>query len=51
MNEAQEASVIQLLKDLLERYPEAKLYGHKDLNATQCPGFDVTKWSKTWKDI
>ena len=51
MNEAQEQSVISLLKDLLQRYPEAKLYGHKDLNATQCPGFDVTKWSKGWKDI
>ena len=48
MNAAQEQTVISLLKDLLERYPDAKLYGHKDLNATQCPGFDVAQWAKEW---
>ena len=51
MNEAQELSVINLLKDLLNRYPDAELYGHKNFNATQCPGFDVAKWAKQWKHI
>lgn len=41
---AQTNSLISLIKDLLTRYPGAKVVGHKDLAATQCPGFDVQKW-------
>lgn len=44
MNEAQEAALVTLIKDLLVRYPSAVVVGHKDLTATQCPGFDVKKW-------
>lgn len=44
MNAAQEASLVKTLKDLTTRYPSAVVLGHKDLQATQCPGFDVRKW-------
>lgn len=37
-------SMIKLIKDLLKRYPGAKVVGHRDLAATQCPGFDVPAW-------
>lgn len=39
-------SMIRVINDLLERYPNAKVVGHKDMPgaATQCPGFDVSKW-------
>ena len=44
MNKAQEASLVKILKDLTTRYSGAVVLGHKDLSATQCPGFDVKKW-------
>ena len=44
MNAAQEASLVKILKDLTTRYSGAVVLGHKDLSATQCPGFDVKKW-------
>lgn len=42
--DAQKASTIKLVKELLAKYPGAKLVGHRDLGATQCPGFDVKTW-------
>lgn len=42
--EAQKASVIKLTKELLAKYPNAQVVGHRDLGATQCPGFDVRSW-------
>jgi N-acetylmuramoyl-L-alanine amidase len=44
MNAAQEAALVTLLKDLSARYPDAVVLGHKNLQATQCPAFDVRKW-------
>lgn len=41
---AQIESLIKLIRDLLKRYPGAKVVGHRDLAATQCPGFDVPAW-------
>lgn len=41
---AQVESLIKLIRDLLKRYPGAKVVGHRDLAATQCPGFDVQAW-------
>lgn len=35
----------QLILDLQKRHPELKrVVGHRDLAATQCPGFDVRAW-------
>ena len=44
MTPAQEASLVRLIRELLKRYPGAKVVGHRDLAATQCPGFDVIPW-------
>lgn len=41
---AQIASMVQLIEELLSRYPGAKVVGHRDLGATECPGFDVATW-------
>lgn len=40
--EAQKASLLLLLKYLRQRYPKAKIYGHRDFNNTKpCPSFDA----------
>lgn len=44
MTPAQESALIRLIKECLTRYPGAKVVGHRDLAATQCPGFDVPAW-------
>lgn len=41
---AQTESLIVLLRELLKKYPGAKVVGHRDLAPTQCPGFDVQAW-------
>lgn len=41
---AQIESQIKLIRDILKRHPKAKVVGHRDLAATQCPGFDVGRW-------
>lgn len=41
---AQIAATIKLVNDILKRHPGAKVVGHRDLAATQCPGFDVIPW-------
>ena len=40
--EAQKESLRELVAELLERYPDARIVGHHDLNpAKACPCFDV----------
>jgi N-acetylmuramoyl-L-alanine amidase len=41
---AQTESLIRLIRQLLGRHPGARVVGHRDLGATQCPGFDVGAW-------
>lgn len=50
--DAQKAAMIRLLKDLTNRYPNAKVTGHRDMPgaATQCPGFDAGAWWESVKD-
>ncbi len=38
MPEVQKQSIIALTKDILTRYPGLNIKGHRDLNATLCPG-------------
>ena len=42
----QKEAMIRVIDDLLNRYPNAKIVGHRDMPgaATQCPGFDATAW-------
>lgn len=39
--EAQKASLLLLLKYLQQRYPAAKIYGHRDFAQKACPSFDA----------
>lgn len=39
--DAQKASLLLLLKYLRQRYPKAKIYGHRDFAQKACPCFDA----------
>ncbi len=39
--EAQKKSLLVLLKRLREKYPTAKIYGHRDFAKKACPSFDA----------
>ena len=43
---AQVKAQIALIRELLVRYPNAKVEGHRDMPkaATQCPGYDAAAW-------
>ena len=41
--ESQKASLLLLLKYLRQRYPKAKIYGHRDFSDKACPSFDAKK--------
>lgn len=38
MPDVQKKAIIELSKDILKRHPQLKIVGHRDLNATSCPG-------------
>lgn len=41
----QHASMITLIREIMQRHPTIKrVVGHRDLAATECPGFDVQPW-------
>ncbi|AZY93927.1 lysozyme [Paracoccus sp. Arc7-R13] len=42
--QAQKAATVKLVRELLAKHPSAQVVGHRDLGATQCPGFDVRTW-------
>jgi N-acetylmuramoyl-L-alanine amidase len=44
MNDLQEWELVKLLSELREVWPDAEILGHRDLAATECPGFDVREW-------
>lgn len=48
--DAQKESMERVIRDMLDRYPGAKVVGHRDMPdaATQCPGFDVAAW---WAEV
>ena len=39
--DAQKAALLLLLKFLRKKYPDAKIYGHRDFSNKQCPCFDA----------
>jgi N-acetylmuramoyl-L-alanine amidase len=39
--EPQKIALLELLKELKVKYPEAKLYGHRDFANKACPSFDA----------
>lgn len=40
-NERQKSSLIEILMKLHEKYPNAKIYGHRDFSKKACPCFDA----------
>jgi len=42
--DAQKQSAASLIRELVERYPNAKVVGHRDLAATLCPAYDAAAW-------
>jgi N-acetyl-anhydromuramyl-L-alanine amidase AmpD len=42
--DAQKRSAASLIRELLVRYPGAKVLGHRDLAATLCPAYDAAAW-------
>lgn len=46
--DAQKASLILLLKYLRQRYPSAKIIGHRDVSKKPCPSFDA---KEEYKDL
>jgi len=47
---AQIAAQIKLIRNLLRRFPNARVVGHRDMPgaATQCPGYDASAW---WAEV
>jgi N-acetylmuramoyl-L-alanine amidase len=41
--EAQKVALLELLKELKSRYPQAKIHSHRDFAQKDCPCFDATK--------
>lgn len=41
--EAQKRALINILKDLKRKYPNASIHGHRDYANKACPSFDATK--------
>lgn len=41
--DAQKKSLLQLLRQLKKKYPQAKIYGHRNFAAKACPSFDAKK--------
>lgn len=39
--EAQRKALVNLLSQLVNRYPKAKIYGHRDFASKACPSFDA----------
>ena len=43
----QYATLVELLRDLVEEFPNAKIVGHRELDdGKACPSFDVQGWLK-----
>lgn len=47
---AQMKAMVALIRDLLARFPSARVEGHRDMPgaSTQCPGFDGAAWWAQW---
>ncbi len=46
--EEQKQAIIDVIKDIKTRYPDAKVYGHRDFSAKACPSFDA---KEEYKDM
>lgn len=50
-NEKQKDSLDDLLHELVELYPMARIYGHRDFSKKSCPNFDAhDTYQWVWRD-
>ncbi|MDE6278872.1 MAG: N-acetylmuramoyl-L-alanine amidase [Paramuribaculum sp.] len=40
--DAQKKSLLSLITTLLDKYPQARVFGHRDFSSKECPCFDAT---------
>lgn len=48
MTEAQNASLVRLVRELMQRYRilSSNIYGHREFEPKACPSFDVQDWKR-----
>ncbi len=46
-NEAQTNTLINKVKQTINRHPNIEVLGHNQVNKTGCPGFDVAQWLRS----
>lgn len=39
--EGQRDALVALIKEILDRYPDAEVFGHRDFSTKACPSFDA----------
>ena len=39
-------ALLDLVQQLKNNYPDAKIIGHNEISAKECPSFDVQKWKE-----
>ena len=39
--EGQKSSLVELIKEILDRHPDSEVYGHRDFSEKACPSFDA----------
>lgn len=42
--DAQKRALVQLLREVRDRYPKATIHGHNEFATKACPSFNVQKW-------
>jgi len=47
-NTNQAESLVQLLQEIILRYPEITIHGHNEFSSKSCPNFDVKEFCKTF---
>ena len=47
----QEDTLVKKIKELQEKYQNTMIYGHNEVSAKACPGFNAKDWWRNAKDV